>query len=68
MYSPGQWNSKFLFYSLLFFLAGLIELEKENKFRYRVVAQLLLVRTQPPPPHRGAQGLPVGAWAAYHAR
>ena len=47
---------------------GLIELEKENKFRYRVVAQLLMVRTQHPPPRRGSQGLPVDAWAAYYAR
>ena len=51
-----------------FFLSGLIEVEKENKFRYRVVAQLLIVRTQHPPSRRGSQGLPVDAWAAYYAR
>ena len=53
---------------LLLFLACLIEVEKENKFRYRVVTQLLMVRTQHPPPRRCSQGLPVDAWAAYYAR
>ena len=53
---------------ILLFLACLIQLEKENKFRYRAVARLLLVRTQHPPPRRSSQGPPVGAWAACYAR
>ena len=56
---PGQWNFKFLFCSILFFLAGLIELEKENKFDYVVVAQLLPVHAQPSPPRKGSPALSV---------
>ena len=64
----GPVKLQFLILWPTFFLAGLIELEKENKFRYRVVVRLLLVRAQHPPPRRSSQGLPVGAWAAYYAR
>ena len=58
-YRPGQWNFKFLYCSILFFLAGLIELEKENKFDYVVVAQLLPVHAQLSPPRRGSRALSV---------
>ena len=62
--SSGQRNSKFLYYGLYIFLAGLVELEKENKFHYGVATRLLPVRTQSPPPCRGSPALSVGAWGA----
>ena len=62
--SSGQRNSKFLYYDLYIFLAGLVELEKENKFHYGVATWLLPVHTQPPPPCRGSPALSVGAWGA----
>lgn len=46
---------------IIVFLADLIELEKEDKFRYVALRGTCWVHAQPSPPRRGPPGLPVAA-------